>query len=346
MLSFKLKRLCSSVIASLSAIGVFSFENAARGATDGLTSKVGSDIEYGTKFKYDVVNSVKLSANMSQVTCSTKLSANSSVESHITRGVYTAPNVTNGESGYCTYTCANGYLSRGKGNTTFTVGTTTGVSTVYAGVACEPVCDLGSGANIASATYTAPISDTETGYCDYKCKDSYVVFDASGVAQTGFKEFVTGTTGVGGVVYVRGFVIPQQACVPDTLECEAPGASNTYNLVNKKGEAVEKENAYVCKYECMSGYSMMGGTNTTSFVTGSITGVADSYTPAEAGVVGCRARSFSLTYDCGSAATLYKGGAKQSNSSGSVTVSYGSDVTVDHWCQRSDYLFKGWRYNY
>lgn len=259
MLSYKLKHLCSRVIASLSAVGIISIahSNDAAAANLGNASTM-TEAQPGDTFTYNLTSALTLNAGYTEVESGCSMELSDGTDGNFESFTYTTG--TTGAGGVapkCTYTCKAGYVW-----------------------------------GVASST------------------------DTSGVA--------AGTSGV-----ANDYVVPGTGCVAAALTCTVP---STY--AGTISEGTTGSGSY-CVWTCKAGYSVNGGTDTTTTFN-SATGVYGVVYPT----ANCKARSYKVTFDCG-ASGLYSG---TSYSTGTATATYGQTFTIPAGavCTKDGYNFSGW----
>ncbi|MDO4424071.1 MAG: hypothetical protein Q4C08_04725, partial [Pseudomonadota bacterium] len=216
MLSYKLKHICSRVIASLSAVGIISIahSNDAAAADRGSASTM-TYVEPGDTFTYNLASALTLNAGYTEV-----------------------------ESG------------------------------------CSMELSDGSDGNFESFTYTTGTTGA-SGYapsCQYKCKAGYVwdgTTETSGVAH--------GSTAV-----KDDYVVPGVGCVLDTrLTCTV---SETYSGTISKGvSGVDGSGKTYCTWTCKNGYSVNGGTDSTTTYTSAKGLYGEQFPTAQ-----CKARQYKV----------------------------------------------------
>lgn len=183
MLSYKLKHICSRVIASLSAVGIISIahSNDAAAADRGSASSM-SFVEPGDTFTYNLASALTLDAEYKEIEsgCSMELSDGS--DGNFESFTYTTG--TTGASGYapkCQYKCKAGYVWDGTTSNTGVAVGASGVVNDY--VVPEAGCVLNTRLTCTvSETYSGTISRGVSGvdssgktYCTWTCKDGYSV---------------------------------------------------------------------------------------------------------------------------------------------------------------------------
>ena len=265
MLQYKLKHLCSRVIASLSAFGLFSINNSSYAATQ-LSGSFGNAVP-GDYFTYTKVGGMTMNAKMAaKANCSIKNGAASqTIKSNVGVGIE-------------------------KEDGTFVSG------------------------------------------CEVTCKDGYYINGTSGYANSYYSGSTTG---------VYELDVPDSYCVP-VASCSTAGTTNVKSGALKlntndapTGSGIKLVNyAGTCTWTCKDGYSKEGGTNTTS------TFVSESGVSVIRPAADCKARSFKVTFDCGTAATY----GSTSNQTGVSTATYNSKFTIPDTatCKRDGYKFNGW----
>ena len=187
MLSYKLKHICSRVIASLSAVGIISIahSNDANAATDRGTASGMTYVEPGDTFKYNLTSSLTLDAEYKEIEsgCSMVLSDDS--DGNFESFVYTTGTTgTSGKAPKCTYTCKAGYTWADTTYTTGIVEGSAGVKDDYVvpGTGCVPaklICTVGENYSGTISMGVSGIEGKEGGtgkaYCTWTCKDGYSV---------------------------------------------------------------------------------------------------------------------------------------------------------------------------
>ncbi len=180
MLSYKLKHICSRVIASLSAVGIISIahSNDAVAADRGNAANM-SYAEPGDTFKYNITSDMTLGAEYEEIPTGCSMELADGTDGNFSGYVYTSG--TTGVSGraQCTYTCKDGYTW---GDTTYTSGVAEGA----AGLANDYVvpeigCVLPKLSCSVGNDYSGTISNATSGvssgvaYCTWTCKAGYSV---------------------------------------------------------------------------------------------------------------------------------------------------------------------------
>lgn len=208
MLSYKLKHICSRIVASLSAFGLFSIT--ANDANAGVYSP-------GYSFTYNTAGAKTFNAAYESNSCQY------GDEDHIKSATY-VPATGSGGTDYCQFTCADGYaytLSGTSGQTTYTVN---GSGTIDAGSGCQkilqPTCKTtlanGSTAHIAKAAAKQISGDSEISYnCVWTCENGY---SSGGKADT--TTTITKTNAIG-TVYPTAACQARQYTV--TFDCGSSG---------------------------------------------------------------------------------------------------------------------------
>ena len=217
MLSYKLKHLCSRVIMSLSAFGLFSISNAGQSEAAEL---------YGTSFTYNVARNSTLYASFTKPTC--VVPTDGSVKNLYSTGVYVSGATgTNGvavEPGVCVFKCLSGFYYDGVTGFSGAAENANDLE-IIAEHSCwgvEPDCVADVSKHVASGE---AISGEESYSCTWKCEDGYSVGGGESTTLT-FSSSVTGATGT---------IQPTQSCAARqytvTFDC---GPNSTYGTTNKR----------------------------------------------------------------------------------------------------------------
>lgn len=259
MLSYKLKHLCSRVIASLSAVGIISIahSNDAAAANLGNASTM-TEAQPGDTFTYNLTSALTLGAEYTEVESGCSMELSDGTDGNFESFTYTTGTTgASGQAPKCVYTCKAGYVWQ-----------------------------------IETATET------------------------SGV--------IVGTSGV-----ANEYVVPGTGCVPAALTCTV---SSTYSSTISAGTTGSGNS---CVWTCKAGYSVNGGTDTTTTYTSSTGLYGEVYPTAQ-----CKARSYKVTFDCGTSG-LYSG---TSYSTGVAMATYGQTFTIPAGavCTKDGYNFSGW----
>lgn len=238
MLSYKLKHLCSRVIASLSAVGLFS-------VNAGVAQAATYTYQPGDSFKaYNYAANTTFSANMTEMTAEDYCLTGSNVR-NVARVTF--------NGGSCEYECSSGFAfmqatiaASGLVQTTITGDITPQGGGIYQAYTLTDSCDWGAsgfcytnnaegtGMFIESATYISG----EDPKCEYTCMSGY---HAPRTTPTGVcADGETKGCGDGDTVWYdqtgeAGDIYPRYACVP---------------------------NKYVVKYDC--GFATISGTSNSS----------------------------------------------------------------------------------
>ncbi len=151
MLQYKLKHICSRIIASLSAFGLFS-----------ITGNVANAAEYepGQSFTYTYASAKTMTAQYSDL-------CQYSSGIHIVSAKY--------ENGYCKYTCEEGFQMSGSGSFSVQIptGTGSGGTEPYTQqTGCEIVTSCATVVNAAAGVLT---TSGGTGKCTWTCNNGYSV---------------------------------------------------------------------------------------------------------------------------------------------------------------------------
>lgn len=262
MLSYKLKHICSRVIASLSAVGIISIAHSNDAAATNLgNASTMTTAQPGDTFTYNLTSALTLNAGYSSVESGCSMELSDGTDGNFKSFSYMS-GVTGagGQAPTCTYTCKDGYVWEG-------------------------------------TTYTTGIAEGSTGV-----KDAYVV--------------------------------PGTGCVLDTrVICTV---SDTYSGTISKGvSGLDSSGKAYCTWTCKAGYSVGGGTNTTTTYVDTYTTYGEQ-TPTK----DCKARQYKVTFDCG--ASGYYGDTSYSTGIGTAT--YGQTFTIPTTavCTKDGYNFSGW----
>lgn len=263
MLSYKLKHLCSRVIASLSAVGIISIahSNDAAAANRGTAASM-TYVEPGDTFTYNLTSALTLNADYTEVESGCSMELSDGTDGNFESFTYTSGTTgASGQAPKCTYTCKAGYVW-----------------------------------GVASST------------------------DTSGVA--------VGASGV-----KDDYVVPGTGCVPGKVTCTVSDAYS--GTISEGTSGVDGTGKAYCTWTCKAGYSVNGGTDTTTTYD-SATGVYGEQFPT----ANCKARTYRVIFDCG-ASGLYNG---TSSSTGSGVATYGQTFTVPTTavCTKDGYNFSGW----
>lgn len=214
MLSYKLKHLCSRVIMSLGAFGLFSISNAGQSEAAEL---------YGTSFTYNVARNSRLYASFTEPTC--VVPTDGSVKNLVSTGVYVAGTTgTNPTTGYCEFKCKDGFYFEGAEGYSGRAGSPNDL-TITATNSCwgvEPDCVADESKHVASGE---AISGEESYSCTWTCENGYSVGGGTSTTLT-FTENVTGATGT---------IQPTKSCAARqytvTFDC---GPNSTYGETNQR----------------------------------------------------------------------------------------------------------------
>jgi hypothetical protein len=231
MLSYKLKHLCSRVIASLSAVGLFSIaQTGEANAKDQGSASVGFQYAMpGDTFKFDVANTLSMVAGYTETPSGCSMQLKDGSDGNFASSVYTTGTTgASGKAPYCNYTCKAGYVWEGTTHTTGIISGQTGVKDAYLipGTGC--VKDTRANCLI-STEHAATISRAEfvsgaagsSGYCVWYCKNGYSV---QGGPDT--------TTGIQSTTGVSGDVYSQSGCKARSYEVIFDCASGYYQGVS------------------------------------------------------------------------------------------------------------------
>ncbi|MBO5739772.1 MAG: hypothetical protein J6R52_01755 [Alphaproteobacteria bacterium] len=267
MLSYKLKHLCSRVIASLSAVGLFSIAQTgeANAKDQGLASSGFQYAQPGDTFKFDVATGLTLGADYIETPSGCSMQLTDGSDGNFESFVYTSGTTgASGKAPSCNYTCKAGYVW-------------------------------------ANTTYTTGIIEGSTGV-----KDAYLT--------------------------------PGTGCVEDTRANCLISSSHTSTISRAEfvSGATGTSTSGYCVWYCKDGYSVEGGRDTTTGITGATGMTGDVYSSA-----GCKARLYDVKFDCG-ASGYYKG--VEGMTSGIYSGLYGQTFTIpeDATCTRDGYAFSGW----
>lgn len=262
MLSYKLKHICSRVIASLSAVGIISIahSNDANAATNRGTASGMAYVEPGDTFTYNLTSALTLNAGYTEAQSGCSMELTDGSDGNFSGYTYASGSTgTSGKAPTCTYTCKNGYVWDGTTSTTGVVAGQTGVANAY--------------------------------------------------------------------------VVPGTGCVLDTrTTCDV----GTFSGSIKAGvSGTDTSGKATCTWTCMDGYSVGGGTNTTTTYVDTYT-TYGNLTPTKA----CQARSYKVTFDCG--ASGYYGGT--TDTTGYTMATFGQTFTVPTTavCTKDGFNFSGW----
>lgn len=264
MLSYKLKHLCSRVIASLSAVGLFSIAQTgeANAKDQGLASTGFSYAQPGDTFKFDVATGLTLAADYMEVQSGCSMQLTDGSDGNFASFVYTTGTTgASGKAPSCNYTCKAGYVW---GNTTHTTG------------------------------------------------------------------IITGMTGV-----QHAYLTPGSGCVEDTRANCLIASAHSGTISRAEFISGATASSGYCMWYCKNGYSVKGGSDATTGITGTAGATGDVYSTA-----GCKARSYEVRFDCVSG--YYQG--VQGVTSGVVSGYYGQTFTIpaDATCTMDGYTFSGW----
>ena len=217
MLSYKLKHLCSRVIMSLSAFGLFSISNAGQSEA--------ADV-YGKSFTYNVARNSTLYASFTEPTC--VVPTDGSVKNLESTGVYiSGATGTNGvavEPGVCVFKCLEGfYYEKATGFSGAAANADDLIITAeHSCWGVKPECVANASKHVASGE---AISGEESYSCTWTCEDGYSVGGGTSTNLT-FTSSVNGVTGT---------IQPTQSCAARqytvTFDC---GPNSTYGETNQR----------------------------------------------------------------------------------------------------------------
>lgn len=173
----------------------------------------------------------------------------------------------------------------------------------------------------------------QTSACYYTCNDGYAYVDSSGKASS---FTVSGS----------GTIVPGLGCVSVKPTCVI-SSSHTGIVAAEPVLAGDPTGLapYVCQWTCKDGYSSAGGTNATTVFKSSETGGAgDTITSSQ----DCKARSYTLTLDCGAGGSFITGSSVTFNGAGKqtgvLTAYYMQkvDIPSDAVCEKTGHEFLGY----
>lgn len=253
MLTLKMKRMCSRIIASLSAVGLVSIADTDRAEAANYSPE--ATYAKSDTFTHSVSRNIDFSAEYSEVkgSCSWR-------GSNILTGVYTSDIQSNGGvTGICTFQCVDGAVL---------------------------------------VTGAMPVTGSDGG--------------------TGFS-----VPGMGGAVIDAGDSYCQY--LQSDVSCKS--VTNATSTVKGDGTA-----GYYCEWTCKDGYSVGGGTGTTTTIT-SERGLGQLSTNKT-----CDARNYKVNYDCSNKGTLV-------GEPSGIAV-YGKSFTIESSCDpKPGWSFDGWKGN-
>lgn len=224
MLSYKLKHICSRVIASLSAVGIISIahSNDAAAANLGNASTM-TTAKPGDTFTYDLTSALTLNAGYSEAESGCSMELSDGTDGNFESFTYTTG--TTGAGGVapkCVYKCKAGYVW---GITTETSGVaygSAGVKDDYVvpGTGCvldtRVTCTVSDAYSGTISAGTSGVDGNGKSYCTWSCKKGYSVDGGSDTKTT-----YTSETGVYGVQYPTANCKARQYTV--TFDCGASG---------------------------------------------------------------------------------------------------------------------------
>ena len=217
MLSYKLKHLCSRVIMSLSAFGLFSISNAGQSEAADL---------YGKSFTYNVARNSTLYASFTEPEC--VVPTDGSVKNLYPTGVYvsgaTGASGVAVEPGVCVFKCLEGFYYQGATGFSGAAANANDLK-ITAANSCwgvKPDCVANESMHVASGE--AISGETEYS-CTWTCEDGYSVGGGESTTLT----FSYGVNGVTGIIQ------PTQSCEARqytvTFDC---GPNSTYGTTNER----------------------------------------------------------------------------------------------------------------
>ena len=225
MLSYKLKHICSRVIASLSAVGIISIAHSNDAAAKDLGTAAGvTYAEPGDSFKYNVTSDMSLNADYKEIPTGCSMELANGNDGNFKSYEYASG--TTGASGkaQCTYTCKDGYTW---GDTT----NTSGIAEGRAGYANDLVvpeigcvlpklsCSVGNNYSGTISNATSGVNASGVAYCTWTCKAGYSV--------DGGRDTTTTFTGAKGE---HGEQFPTAQCKARQFEVKFDcGTSGYYN---------------------------------------------------------------------------------------------------------------------
>ena len=196
MLQYKLKHLCSRIIAGLSAFGLFNIASDANA------------VEYkpGASFTYNFTSDQTFTATYEATNDICVFSA----DKNIISGKYTSGTTgASGQTGFCTFTCKDGYGLSSDGSSGYTTSVSGADGTIVAQTGCvelKPNCIVPDAASGLHISYASTGTKDNKFYCIWHCEDGYSV---GGGTSTG-----TGITSITGF----GDMYPTEGCSARTFK--------------------------------------------------------------------------------------------------------------------------------
>lgn len=184
----------------------------------------------------------------------------------------------------------------------------------YTTVSDSDMCAFTTSQNVTSKYTTKEYSNSDgttgfSGVCTWTCKAGYYS-KADGTTTT-----FTTTTGLGTEMTLDS----TKGCVPKPTSCSSLTNATTstpyYNSSNK---------AFYCQWTCNAGYSVGGGTSTTTVITSNPATSTSAMTASNT----CSARTYNVHFDCTTNGYIAGTTSRYYHD----TATYGSSYTINQSC--------------